>query len=553
MRSLLALLGLLAGLAPASAALAIDADLILIHGKIVTVDDQFAIVEAVAVGQGKILATGSTADIERDYRGTATRVVDLRGRTVIPGLIDGHIHFLRGADFWRSELRLQGITRRPAALDAIRARAAESGAETWIMSIGGWSEDQFADDQRPFSRAELDAVAPNNPLYLQVGYGRAHLNSAALRRAGIAEVDPNAADRDVVERDANGAATGRLIGPRGIGLARRSFPPLDAGAKETGVRAMSRTLNELGLTTVYDPGGIGVKSADYAPLEKLAASGDATVRVFRALWIDTPNPAAAQNTVETIRNTRAFQGTDAYDIVAIGETVYSPKHDNFRQPIQPTAEERAALESILGAAAQSGLSFHMHAIDHGTIEIYLDLIEAIARTHNVRSLRWTIAHAWTISPAQIERLRRLGMNLALQSGSSFDATRIRVAGDAGYTMPPLKMVQDSGLPWGLGTDATVVGHVNPFITLGWATTGTMPSGRLVNRTPVTREQALIAHTRTNAYLMFRENALGSIQAGKLADLVVLDRDYLTIPAEEIFRIRPVATMVGGRIVHGSVD
>ena len=173
--------------------------------------------------------------------------------------------------------------------------------------------------------------------------------------------------------------------------------------------------------------------------------------------------------------------------------------------------------------------------------------------HSPRPLRWTIAHAWTISADQIARLRNLGMNLALQSGSSFDATRIRVAGDAGYTMPPLKMVQDSGLPWGLGTDASVVGHVNPFITLGWASTGTMPSGRLVNRTPVTREQALIAHTRANAYLVFRENSLGSIQAGKLADIVVLDRDYLTVPAAEIFRIQPVATMVGGKVVFGSLD
>jgi hypothetical protein len=211
------------------------------------------------------------------------------------------------------------------------------------------------------------------------------------------------------------------------------------------------------------------------------------------------------------------------------------------------------MRAILDAAAEAGLPFHIHAIEHDTAELYLDLIESIAKTRNIRPLRWTLAHVWTLSPDQLIRLRNLGMNVALQSGSSFDATRVRIAGDAGFTMPPLKMVQESGLPWGLGTDATVVGQVNPFITLGWAATGTMPSGRLVNKTPVTREQALIAHTRANAYLAFRENSLGSIQAGKLADLVVLDRDYLTVPSEQLFEIRPVATIVGGKLVYGELD
>ena len=131
---------------------------------------------------------------------------------------------------------------------------------------------------------------------------------------------------------------------------------------------MSQTLNAFGITSVYDPGGIGVKAADYAPLEKLVTAGKSTVRVFRALWIDTPDPAAVPGTVETIRRTRAFQGNDAYDLVAIGETVYSPRHDNFRQPLQPTPEEVSALRSILTAAAENGLPFHMHAIEHGTID-----------------------------------------------------------------------------------------------------------------------------------------------------------------------------------------
>jgi predicted amidohydrolase YtcJ len=147
-------------------------------------------------------------------------------------------------------------------------------------------------------------------------------------------------------------------------------------------------------------------------------------------------------------------------------------------------------------------------------------------------------------------MRRLGVGIALQSGSSFDDARVRIAGEAGYQMPPLRMVQDSGLVWGLGTDATVVGQVNPFITLGWAVTGAMPSGQVTNKATVNREQALIAHTRSNAFLAFRENTIGSLQPGKLADLVVLDRDYMMVSANEIWAIRPVATMLGGKIVYG---
>jgi predicted amidohydrolase YtcJ len=174
--------------------------------------------------------------------------------------------------------------------------------------------------------------------------------------------------------------------------------------------------------------------------------------------------------------------------------VYSPLHDNFRQPIKPTPEEFRVIRDIFAAAMESGFQFHIHAIEHDTINVYLDAIESIEGGARIKPLRWTVAHDWVLSPDQIARMRKLGIAIALQSGSSFDATRVRLAGEGGYQMPPLRLVQESGLVWGLGTDATVVGQVNPFNTLGWAVTGTMPSGRVNSKSTVTREQALIAHT-----------------------------------------------------------
>lgn len=552
MRSRLTALALaaLVACAVARVALAAGADMILFNGKIITVDDQFSIAQAVAIADGRIVAVGRDEDLKRDFAGPQVRQVDLGGRTVVPGLMDGHIHLFRGAEFWRSEVRLDGVTSRSAAGDLIRGHAQATGKGTWILTLGGWTEKQFGDDRRPFNRADLDLLAPDNPVFMQLGYGRGYANTPALQQAGIKIEDKSATDRDVVERDNAGVATGQVSGLRGIAMIRRAVGKGDREDRGPGLHAIMSALNEVGVTAVYDPGGFGLKPEDYKSLESYARSGQSTVRVYRSLWVETPTLADVPKTVTAIHEARGFAGDDVYDLIAVGETVYSPLHDNFQMPLKPSAEERQAITAIFKATAERGLQFHLHAIEHDTVSVYLDAIESVAAGHNIRPLRWTFAHTWNLTPDQIERMRRFGIGIALQSGSSFDDTRTRVAGEAGYQMPSLRVVQESGLTWGLGTDATVVGLTNPFITLGWAVTGAMPNGQVTNKATVTREQALIAHTRSNAFLAFRENTIGSLQPGKLADLVVLDRDYLTVPANEIWRIRPVATMLAGKVVFG---
>ena len=201
------------------------------------------------------------------------------------------------------------------------------------------------------------------------------------------------------------------------------------------------------------------------------------------------------------------------------------------------------------AIAQAGLPLHVHAELTHTIDTFLDQVEAINKEHPIKNLRWALAHVNQINAAQLERMKKLGMYAAVHPWAVINGAIMHEGfGDGAYDMPPLSTIQNSGIVWGLGSDGTAANQTQPFTTLYFAVTGKMAGGQKVIRQTISREDALIAHTRKNAYFVFQENNLGAIQPGKLADLVVLDRDYLTIPADQIKDIKPVLTMVGGRVV-----
>jgi hypothetical protein len=524
-------------------------DLILRSGKIVTVDRSFSIAEAVAIDGDRIVAVGTDERVSEHAR-KDTRIVELGGRTVIPGLIDGHIHFARGAERWSDEVRLDGVTERANARRLIAARASTLGRGAWIMVLGGWSEDQFADDRRPFTRAELDDLALENPTFLQVSYSHAFANTAALHAAGVDPESPGREPPGAVERDSAGRATGRLNGFVGIQMVRRHLPPVPEKGSADRVRRFAGDLNRLGITAVFDPGGFGVSDATYAGVEALVSRGELRLRVFRTLWLQSEALGDIARLVANIHAAKPFGGSDLLDVVGIGEALYLPVHDDYGRAVEPTPVERAAMRSLLAAAASGGWPIHLHAHEASTIALYLELINEIRVSHPIDKLGWTIAHASMITPEQIDQMAQMGMRLALQSPGVFEGPlRQRINGDLALVAPPLAEAEHAGLPWGLGSDATVAGQINPFITLGWAVSGRMPGGSLVLRSTVSREAALIAHTRANAEQAFRGADLGSIEPGKLADLVVIDRDYLTVPAEDIWRTRALITVAGGVIVH----
>jgi len=525
-------------------------DLVLTNGKIITVDERFSITQAVAIRGDRIVATGTNQEIGL-LAGPGTRRIDLRGKAAIPGLIDNHMHLLRAAATWAKELRFDGVDSRKQAVEMLRARVKAAAPGDWIYNIGGWAHQQFADDPKPFTREELDQIAPNNPVALQESYYQVFLNSKAL---AILKIEANAPDpaefvKGSIARDASGKPTGVVRGDiAGTRVVANKLPRVAPEQLEASATALVRDMNRAGLTSV------GVPGCDADPLaifEKWKAEGRLNVRVFCMGGAAAGNPEGVNRAIQQLAGLKLFQGDSYIDNVFFGESVYSPLHDPmFALKSNPTVEQLEAWRKIAMAIAQAGMPLHVHAELSSTIDAFLDQIEAVNKEHPIKNVRWALAHINQINAPQLERMKKLGMYAAVHPWAVINGGIMHEGfGDGAGDMPPLATIQNSGIVWGLGTDGTAANQTLPFTTLYFAVTGKMVGGTKVIRQTISREDALIAHTRKNAYFVFQENNLGSIQAGKLADLVVLDRDYLTIPADQIKDIKPVMTVVGGRVVY----
>ena len=530
-----------------------QADFVLHNGKIVTADDRFTIAQAIAIKGERIVAVGAN-DVVLKAAGSTAKRIDLQGRTVIPGLIDNHAHFARGSQHWGIEVRWDGVTSRAQALDMLRERVKGARIGEWVVVMGGWSYDQFTDSQTSFNRAELDAFAPNNPIALQYIYVNGVLNSRALDELGLRDATlkiPGA----TIERDAQGGPTGIMSGGGVSSFFRNKIPMGDAQAQVESVRTHLLALNAMGLTTSVDWGGYGFTEDWYEPFRVLHRNQALTMRVFHGTWYNTSTAADTDKAVAAIRELRAFQGDDMMDRIGYGETVLLPLHDNpSSRGVKISAENLALWRRIVQAVADRGMHLSVHANQRETLDTFLTQIEEINRDKPIRGLRWSFAHVRQLSESQIERMRKLGMAALVHSQATISGAILqRVHGDAALDQPPVRTVQESGISWGLGSDSNGAAPSNPFYTLWWAVTGKMLGGKQALRQTISREDALIAHTRNNAYFVFRENEIGALQKGKYADLLVLDRDYLTVPADQIKDITPLMTMVGGKVVYDVVN
>ena len=525
------------------------ADIILVNGKIVTVDDRFTIAQAVAIKGNRIAAVGDSDEIRR-LASAGTRVIDLRGRTVIPGLIDNHAHFIRVAEKWHYEMRLDGITSRQQVVKMVEDRVRVAKPGEWVVALGGWSEEQFNDDPRGFPLAELDRLAPDNPVVLQAVYRHTYLNSAAFKAAGIDENTPNPGG-GTIEKDASGKLTGVVRGAGGVAFVAAKVPLAEKQQWLQNARDVVSYLNSVGMTAWMDAGGRGMSSAHYGPYRELADSGELNIRIYWQIIRQPGTPQDVDKVVAEIPGFKPFQGTDYFDNVGYGESVYSPLNTQLLSPKANTRpEDVAQWGRIVRALAQQGIYVNSHVEMEPAIDSFLTLYEGVNREKPIKGLRWALSHIDQVTPTHLERMKRLGMSAQIHTRPLIQGVLMhRVHGDRAWDMPPMRLVQDSGIMWGLGSDATAVTTSNPFYNLWFAVTGKMVGGHKVNRQTITREEALIAHTRNNGYIVFQESNLGSIQKGKYADLLVLDRDYLTVPEDEIKDIKPVMTMVGGKVVY----
>jgi predicted amidohydrolase YtcJ len=525
-------------------------DLLFTNGKVVTVDERFTIAQAVAVKGDRIVAVGSTAEIAK-LAGPSTRTIDLRGRTAIPGLIDNHLHLLRGGNTWELELRWDGIYSRKQAIEMLRERAKKVGPGGWVFNIGGWATAQFADDRKPFTREELDAIAPDNPVALQESYYQVFLNSRALKEFGIEVGKPDPPDfvPGSIQRDAAGKPIGIIRGD--IAATRpvaARMPKLPPDRLEASTLQLVQDVNRAGLTS------FGVAGCDAGVLEimkRWQEQGRLTARIFCIGGATAGSPEQVEKSIPQIAQMKLFQGDTFIDDVVFGESVYTPLHDRmFATDSEPTPDQLVQWRRMAMEIAKAGLPLHVHAELHDTIDAFLDQIEAVNKQYPIRNLRWALAHVNQINAAQLERMKKLGMYAAVHPWAVINGAIMHEGfGHGADDMPPLATIQQSGITWGLGSDGTAANQFLPMTALAFAVTGKMAGGLKVIRQTIDREDALIAYTRKNAYFVFHENDLGSIQAGKLADLVVLDRDYLTVPAEQIKDIKPVMTVVGGKVVY----
>ena len=509
--------GLVAALASTAALAQQNVDTVVTHGKMLTADAGFTVVEAVAIDGGRIVARGTSAEMAR-HAGPKTRTIDVAGATVVPGFIDNHMHFTRGVERWHTQVRFEGVASRRDALELLRAKAASLPSGAWVMVQGGWTPRQFKDWQNGFSLDDLDRVAPKNPLFVQEGYGVVYANSLALKAVKL-----NPADG--ARRSAQG-----LVSFQPPYALYDAIPPTSPAQLEQNFTDFMHELNSTGLTGVYSLGQSPWVAAR-------AAKGPLPLRIWETLPFDAHDPASAAQAAAVIERSKPNQFDGQYGIFGLGEVLYGPFFDLAPRKDPWPADVMNEYGKLATAAARAGWHVHQHVINNNAVTDLLDTLEKVNKTQPLNGLRWTLGHVYDISPTNIARAKALGMTLGVHGAAM----------QAGAHMP-LRKIADSGIVFGLGTDATIVSHYSPFVTLGWVVSGVDVGGNKVLDETLTREEALVAHTRSNAYLFFQENALGSLEVGRQADLVVLDRDYMTVPAADIKHIKPTLTMVGGRVV-----
>ena len=546
----------------------VAADMILYNGKIVTVNQEFDIESALAIHGKNILAVGKDEAI-RALASTDTRMIDLQGKTVIPGLIDGHYHFSNKAISFQLGVDVVLVESIEEMVMRIGEKVAQSPPGELVYTTSGWLPQQFKENRTP-TRHDLDPVSPNNPVIVQGGHS-IYLNTYALQQAGITRDTASPDGGEVVMDPATGEPTGRLT-ENAIRLAREKWTSggriWNIGTatheqKLEAIKASQKKLNAVGITSIREP---GISAADMRVYQELRDNGELTVRVSMNYSLDPSAPAEQLiKQLETWGVSTGF-GDSMLRLDGIGEFgidggfeaglmsepyVHAPGNEDPKEYFGLQRIPTEKFEQVLQAMSRLGWRASVHTVGDRGLDIVLDAYEKANETKAIAPKRWSIEHGHYTRPDQFKRIKDLGLVISTQFHPYMSAQNMIYYWGEERASKTMRMRDwlDAGLMVGGGSDWTLL-PANPFwMIYFWVTRDTRLGGLSGPDQRISRAEALRVMTINNAYITFEENIKGSLEPGKLADLLVLSDDILTVPEAEIKEITPLLTVLGGKVVH----
>jgi len=533
-------------------------DLILHNGRITTLDPKKSEATNLAIKDGRIVGVDNAEEYQR---GPDTKVIDLQGRRVIPGLNDSHMHIIRGGLSYNLELRWDGVPSLADGLRMLKEQAQRTPPGQWVRVIGGWSEFQFAERRMP-TLDEINAVSPETPVFVLHLYCRGMLNRAALRACGYTKDTPNPPAGEI-QRDGSGNPTGLLIARPNAGILYATVgkqPKLPPEQQTNSSRHFMRELNRLGLTSLVDAGGGSqIYPDDYAIIEELHKRGEMTVRMAYNIFTQKPKQEK-EDFLRCMKLTGPGKGDDYYRCNGAGEMlVYSAA--DFEDFLEPRPDLPSNLEKdlkgVVSLLAAKKWPFRIHATYDESISRMLNVFEEVNREIPFKGTNWFFDHCETISDRSLERVKALGGGIAIQDRMAFQGEYFldRYGSKAAERTPPVRRMLDLGIPVGAGTDATRVASYNPWLSLYWLVTGKTVGGTALyseaNR--LNREEALMLYTKGSSWFSGESGKKGAIVIGQLADVTALTEDYMSVAEEKIKGIESVLTIVGGKIVYAAQE
>jgi predicted amidohydrolase YtcJ len=542
------------------------ADIIIVNAKIFFSGYSDTTHDAIAIIKNKIHQTGKQSAILA-FKGKKTLVIDARGRRLIPGLFDSHLHFIRGGRFYNTELRWDGVPTLQRALEMLKEQAARTPKGQWVRIVGGWNEWQFAEKRLP-TLEEINEAAGEVPVFILYLYGKAWLNKAGLKSLGITGTTPNPPG-GVIQKDQEGVPTGLLVAePNAFVLysTLAKLPELSLSERINSTLQYMTELNRLGVTAAMDAGG-GFQNypEDYLVTDSLSRAGKITLRLPYFLFAQRKGAELGDYGKwinMTTLDLHEQHGTNKieYHIQGAGENLIAEAADfeNFLYPrpeLSPGMDLQ--LRAVISLLVKNRWPFRLHATYDESISRFLGVMESVNAETPFNGLIWFIDHAETISDKNIQRIKALGGGIAIQHRMAYQGEAFiqRYGKAAATNAPPVINMLAAGLPVGLGTDGTRVASYNPWAALKWITTGQSVGGLQVmsKENTLTRTQALALLTKGSYALIKEENTKGSIAKGFIADLVLLNKDYFTISDDELTTVSSLLTIVDGKIVYADGD